>query len=284
MKPNFETSSANGWWTGIDRRTLLKVSAAGITGSALVGTASAKTELDSSADEDDGDESSSDHGNERARMDIGAVPDSIVDVEGTIAPFDDPDTLLYDWFQFYDPDDPKLVPVTAPDHHHLTWDEFATATGRITAKCVEEGTKVRVRVGGLLPGGLYSMWVVVFAEPGYVEGAEDPFVHLIGAAPLGNNDGSEASFRASDSGRGRLTAVDEPATLTADIIDPANEDYRTGDCLLTDEYEVHVLGAYHYDDETHGPEPRPFGVEQFGAIFGSASNECRRRPLPPSVV
>jgi hypothetical protein len=42
-----------------------------------------------------------------------------------------------------------------------------------------------------------------------------------------------------------------------------------GACALTDEFEWHVVGAYHIDGQSHGPSLGPDGtaVEQFGFIF-----------------
>jgi len=66
---------------------------------------------------------------------------------------------------------------------------------------------------------------------------------------------------ASADGKGKITAITPASDLSmAGTI---------GGCVLTDEYEWHVAGAYHLDDKSHGPDLGPDGtaVEQFGFIF-----------------
>lgn len=46
-----------------------------------------------------------------------------------------------------------------------------------------------------------------------------------------------------------------------------DEGYRTGQCLLTDELEVHLVGAYHHDDLSQGAIVESNPVEQVGFAF-----------------
>src|SRR2546425_13272907 len=57
-------------------------------------------------------------------------------------------------------------PITAPDGHQLTLAEWQTARGEAHAQCVAGGTQVRVKLKGLVPHGVYSIWVGTFTVPG----------------------------------------------------------------------------------------------------------------------
>jgi hypothetical protein len=168
-------------------------------------------------------------------------------------------TLLYDAYVFAsdESEDHEASALRAPDGTQVTWGRFRDVHGSVTLECVERGTRVTVHAWDLLDDGLYTVWVVV------LDGDT-----VVGAAPLGANDGSQSGFRASASGRGRLIAVDEPGPLTADLSDdPLYADYVSPGCLLDSDFTVEIAGAYHYDDATHGAEPRPNAVEHFSALF-----------------
>ena len=166
----------------------------------------------------------------------------------------DPDTLLYDWYKL-----PDMVPVTGPDGEQLTWGEFSGVGGSVRLKCLRQGTHVTVHADGLLPRGLYTGWVAVLGQD----------LLPVGAAPLGPDDGSRSDFRASGSGRGTLVAIDRAAPLT-EVFD--GDYFETPDCLFDlveeDDLVVEIALAYHYDDEIHGPLPRPNAVEQTSTLFG----------------
>ena len=192
------------------------------------------------------------------------IPDSVTvnETGEPIHPTDetDPETGLYDADEF--DDDENRVPLMTPDGERVTWGEYSAVDGSISVKCLRKGTHATIHVDGLIPKGLYTIWVVVFADPGF----DGTFQNLIGAAPLGRNDGSQNTFRASRSGQGHIAAIDRQDTLTME--GPAHEpEYTTGECLLTDEFEVHFVGAYHWDDESHGPVVGPHVVEQFAFAF-----------------
>lgn len=168
-------------------------------------------------------------------------------------------TPLYDAYVFEsdDSEDHEDSALRAPDGTHVTWNRFNDVHGSATLKCVQKGTHVTVHAWDLFDQGLYTVWVAI------LDGDT-----VVGAAPLGPNDGSQSEFRASASGRGSLVAIDESAPLTADTSDdPLYADYVTPTCLLDSEYTVEIAGAYHYDDMVHGSQPRPNAVEHFSALF-----------------
>jgi hypothetical protein len=146
-------------------------------------------------------------------------------------------------------------PILAPDGHQVTYGDFTAVTGRATAQCLTQGTHVVLKLQGLIPRGVYTIWSLTFRAPGF-----DPsFANLIGLGALGDADGSENSFRASESGEGALSALVNAGPLSVFG--------AIGACGL-DEFEWHVVGAYHIDGQTHGATPGPDGtqVEQFAFI------------------
>jgi hypothetical protein len=180
---------------------------------------------------------------------------SVVDVDGESPPFSRA-TQLYDAY-VYDPDEPETAALLTPDGHSVTWDRFSDVNGSVTLECFPKGTRVTLYGWDLIPRGLYTVWVAI------LDGDT-----VVGSAPLGANDGSQSAFRASGGGRGDLSVLDLPGPLTADLNDdPAYETYVTPTCLLDSEFAVEIAGAYHYDDVTHGAEPRPNAVEHFSVLF-----------------
>lgn len=185
--------------------------------------------------------------------DIQTVSLYVENEAGNRAPFDDPDTPLYEAR--------GRNPVLSPDDRHVTWDEFSGVEGAITVECREGGTHVELLLSGLIPDGLYTLWVGTFGPGGFDPEAEDPFQNLRGVGAMGPPDGSENDVRASASGQARIgaTVPGGPLSMFGEI----------GDCALTDEYEFHVVGAYNLDDQSYGPDFGPEGtaVEQFLFAF-----------------
>jgi len=129
--------------------------------------------------------------------------------------------------------------------------------GYASVQCVERGTHVRLQLTHLIPRGVYTIWNVVFKAPGF----EPTFANLIGLGAIGSPAGTKNAFRASASGEGTVSAITEAGPLSALG--------SIGACAPVDQFEWHVVGAYHIDGETHGPVLGPDGtaVEQFGFIF-----------------
>jgi len=151
----------------------------------------------------------------------------------------------------------KHNPILAPDRHQVTLAEFNSVNGVATAQCVAQGTHVTLQLSHLIPNGLYTIWNVVFRDPGF-----DPtFANMIGIGALGSPSGTENVFRASASGEGTITATTAAGALSMQG--------SIGACALTDQFEWHVVGAYHIDAQSHGASLGPDGtaVEQFGFIF-----------------
>lgn len=153
--------------------------------------------------------------------------------------------------------------------HQLRWGEFSALAGRATMKCMSGGTKVKIDVAGLVKGGLYTIWVCEFEDPGIVPSRDHAVAlqNLVGCAPLGANDGSENVFRTTG-GRGTIEAIDKSEPYT--IVLPGKEVEDSPDCLH-DADQIVLIGVLHLDDETHGPVPGDpeagDHVDQFAFIF-----------------
>lgn len=197
---------------------------------------------------------------------LGILSIFVVDEEGT--PLEtvetiDPATVLYDIRQ------PNNA-VTDPAGQPLTWDEYNNVKGNVTVECVEGGTRFTVKLSGLIPGGLYTIWNVVLEEPGFGGTLESLLGSIVGVAPLGAPDGSENAFRASEDGTARITEVTPGGSvLQFPDVDENWPDKRGIETCALNEFELHVVGDYHYDGKTHGNIPGPAGthVEQFGFVF-----------------
>ena len=151
-------------------------------------------------------------------------------------------------------------PVLAPDDHHITLGEFNQVSGTAEIKCLNSGTQVKIHLSNLIPNGIYTIWSLTFQSPGF-DGTLASFVNLTGVGALGANDGSSNTFVASASGEGQITRIVPAGNLSVFG--------SIGNCILTDEYEVHFVGVYHIDGLTYGPVPGPDGtlIEHFGFIF-----------------
>jgi hypothetical protein len=150
----------------------------------------------------------------------------------------------------------------APDGHQLTWGEYKNVQGRAEAKCEADGTHVVIHVSGLVPKGVYTIWVLAFNGP-FPAGHNPmnpispngpfPFGNLIGIGSLGANDGSENSFQASADGEGEITAV-MPTGPFSTMPPWLNFHYNLEGCLF-DLVEFHLVGVYHSDSMTYGTDP-----------------------------
>lgn len=156
-------------------------------------------------------------------------------------------------------------PVTAPDGRQLTWAEFGTVQGKAEAICRENGVEVALSLSGLIPNGVYTIWNVVFEAPGM--DPTDPILGLDGLGAAGKGDGSDNAFVASATGEAQITMLSPGGDLSM------LSNIPMGQCPLTDNFEWHVVGAYHMDGQTYGGDLGPVGtgVEQFGFIFKNSN-------------
>ena len=128
------------------------------------------------------------------------------------------------------------VPVLAPDGHHLTLGEYTTVKGTASVKCINKGTHSVLHFSGLVPNGVYSLWLILFDGSTFV-----------GAGALGPTNPIENSFTATPSGQGQLSVTTPEQDLSIEG--------HVGACWLDVPVELHL--AFHSDNQTHGAVPGP---------------------------
>ncbi len=85
--------------------------------------------------------------------------------------------------------------------------------------------------------------------------------NITGIGAAGKGDGSDNTFVAGPDGTAEITTISPGGALSMFG--------EIGNCGLTDQFEWHVVAAYHIDGKTYGADLGPDGtvVEQFGFIF-----------------
>lgn len=151
-------------------------------------------------------------------------------------------------------------PILAPEGVHVTWGAFSGAEGAVIVKCTEQRAHVAAHLSGLIPKGVYSIWVDIFdVDTGDLL---DRFA-LGGAKRKGKNN----TLRASGRGEGHLAGFAPPgARATVDRGDLSA-------CMLKDVekrlHEWRVVGVYHIDGTPGVDEVKDRGtfVEQVSFAF-----------------
>lgn len=165
------------------------------------------------------------------------------------------------------------APILAPDGRHITAGEFSAVTGSISVRCVDRGTQINMHLEHLIPRATYRIWLLKFKAPGFSIGPPPDFSNLIGEGALGPEGRSSNTFAASASGQGQITRVQRPGPLSETLPVPPFANEPAGRCLLTDEFEWHVVGAFQQPGQPAGPNVGPpalfpgSAVEQFVFIF-----------------
>ena len=176
---------------------------------------------------------------------------SIVDERGqSITSRTPPETLIYV--------SASGAPVTSTDGHQMTAGEFLKVRGPASVGCTSEGTQAVLKLTGLVPHGLYTIWLITFRSPGFAEAGFDA---IIGNGALGYPDGSNNWFQADGNGEGAISALNLPGPLSVKG--------TISSCWPQVEFEAHLVGAYHLDGKMYGGNPGPEGayVMQFGFAF-----------------
>lgn len=134
------------------------------------------------------------------------------------------------------------TPVLAPDGHQITLGEYSTVSGGARVNCIMTGTNVEMNVEGLIPNGVYTMWILTFKYPGW----DITFANQTGMGALGNASGSENTFIASSDGKASLSVIMPEGDLSV---------FGSVDNCLASTFETHIVAAYHLDGLTHGGSP-----------------------------
>lgn len=199
--------------------------------------------------------------------DLVVVTGLTVDGDGnTVIPVAaDPSTLLY-----YRR---TGLPILAPDGHQVTAGEFGAVQGSISVRCLESGTHVSMHLRDLIPNATYRVWLLTFEEPGFDIGPPPDFSNLTGEGALGPDDRSRNTFTASATGEGQITRIQPAGPLSETLPEPPFANEPAGPCLLTDEFEWHVVAAFQQPGQPAGQDVGPpalfpeTAVEHFTFIF-----------------
>jgi hypothetical protein len=165
------------------------------------------------------------------------------------------------------------LPILGPDGHHVTAGEFRAVRGSISVTCLKSGTHIAMHFRDLIPNATYRIWLLAFKEPGFDLGPPPDFANVIAEGALGPNDRSRNTFTASSSGEGQITRIHPAGLLSETLPEPPFANEPVGRCLLTDEFEWHVVGAFQQPGQPQGRDVGPpalflgTAVEQFTFIF-----------------
>jgi hypothetical protein len=146
------------------------------------------------------------------------------------------------------------LPILGPDGHHVTAEEFSAVRGSISVKCLASGTQVSLHLRNLIPKATYRIWLLTFKEPGFDLGPPPDFSNLIGEGALGPNDRSRNTFKASTTGEGQITRIHPAGRLSETLPEPPFANEPVGACLLTDEFEWHVVAAFQQPGQPGGED------------------------------
>ena len=127
------------------------------------------------------------------------------------------------------------TPIIAPDGHQITLGEFLQVRGVAEVTTPGQGTSVALDLQGLIPGGLYSLWVLTFETPGF-HGTYD---HLVGYGAFALTGTGGNTFTAGSSGTTSISGTMHAQSLSVFG--------SVRNCLCT-EYEVHIIAAYHLNN------------------------------------
>jgi hypothetical protein len=149
------------------------------------------------------------------------------------------------------------APVLAPDGHHVTLGEFNQVSGWADVKCINTGTHIVVHLTGMIPNGVYTIWIMTLKSPGF-DGTLASFgANLNGVGALGASDGSQNVLSVNGQGNADLSVTMPAGSLSL---------FGSVPNCFSGVFEVLLSAAYHLDGMTHGPSPGDFSnyVLQFG--------------------
>ncbi len=154
--------------------------------------------------------------------------------------------LLYTPVSISDPSGPNN-PILAPDGHHVSLDEWKTASGTATVSCDGGITKYSLEFTNLIPDGVYTIWNNVPRRHLEPTDIVDLSADFSGMGALGN--GVSNIIVASATGEGSLE-IDVPAGNLSmfGTLPP---------CVIADGPGLVLVMNYHIDGKTYGDTPGP---------------------------
>lgn len=154
-------------------------------------------------------------------------------------------------------------PILDTSGDQVTWGAFSDADASVVVKCTQKGTRAVSHLSGLIPKGVYSVWIDVF-EPG----TDNRLGRLSYTETDQKGKGKGNVLRASGTGEGHISGLVEPRTLG---------DAALGNCMLNDvendKYDWRITGIYHIDGTPGIDEANDSGtfVEQTGSLYETDS-------------
>ncbi len=170
--------------------------------------------------------------------------DEVANAQGEVP--SDPSDLIYAPLVFEEPLG-ELHPIIAPDGHHLTLEEWQTATGSATVACEGGETVYHLEFTGLIPNGVYTIWNFVLTRQLSATSSINMATDVAASGALG--DGESNTLVASENGAAELEVRAQPGPLT-----------MFGDlspCAITTTPGFVLIINYHIDGQTHGGVPGP---------------------------
>ncbi len=149
------------------------------------------------------------------------------------------------------------VPITAPDGHHVTLQEWMSTQGTALVTCDGAVTRYELNFTGLIPNGVFTLWNIPFSVS---VGPGSGLSGSIGAGSLGAANGSQNAF---------VAAEDGTAAITLSVIggNPLSVFGEAPRCTLTDARGLMLVVLYHIDGQTYGPDPGPENTLSDHMIF-----------------
>ncbi len=154
---------------------------------------------------------------------------------------------LYTPFRVSDPGAGIPTPITAPDGHHVTLNEWKAARGTAQVSCSDGVTHYKLEFTGLIPNGVYTLWNCILKRPQRPTAKLSFGSDFDGLGAL--KDSGSNSFVASEQGKAQIE-------LTADA-GPLSMFGRQPDCAITESNGFIIVVDYHIDQQTYGATPGP---------------------------
>ncbi|MEX0290018.1 MAG: carboxypeptidase-like regulatory domain-containing protein [Flavobacteriaceae bacterium] len=157
---------------------------------------------------------------------------------------------IYTPFSVNDPN-AEMVPVLAPDGHHITLQEWKLAQGSAFVTCEDNKTKYVLEFSGLIPNGVYTLWNGILKTP---KGPSDPLsfqADLTGMGALGESN--QNVMVASETGEAMYEVSMAKGSLSMFGSRPG--------CEITETIGFVLVVDYHIDGNTYGPTPGPDNLD-----------------------
>jgi hypothetical protein len=150
-----------------------------------------------------------------------------------------------------------LVPIMAPDGHHITLQEWTTAQGNALVTCDGNSTHFKLEFTGLIPDGKYTLWNAIFKKHQEPSDALNFMADLIGLGALA--DENDNIIIASATGEASFEISLERSSLSMFGSRP--------DCAITEVPGFAIVVDYHIDGNTYGSTPGPDDKEVGHLLF-----------------